>query len=165
MLDDISRIFGKDTNLIKGNVDGNVLLKRVNNTYGIIADATINMLIVREVLIGDLTLKAENPKSERFDVIAGLTGTDNNLTASGFYIPNGGENSIHLKTDIQSLSMKTVEAFSMGEITESSGILTGSFLIGGKTAAPELTGELTFNVVFMNPGNINKRIELKHETF
>ena len=163
-LDDISRIFEKDTNLIRGNVDGNVLLKRVNNAYGIIADATINKLIVRDVPIGNLSLKAENPTTERFDVGIQLAGTDNNLTASGYYIPNGGDNSIHLKTDIQSLSMKTVEAFSMGQISQSSGILTGSFLIGGKSVAPELTGELTFNDVFMNPSYLNNRIELKHET-
>ena len=163
-LDDISRIFEKDTSLIKGNVDGNVLLKRVNNSYGIIADASINNLIVREIPIGNLTLKANNPTNQRFDIDVQLTGTDNNLTASGYYIPNGGDNSIHLKTEIQSLSMKTVEAFSMGQISESSGILTGSFLIGGKPAAPEMTGELTFNNVFMNPSYLNNRIELKHET-
>jgi hypothetical protein len=163
-LDDISPIIEKDTSLINGNVDGNILLKRVNNSYGIIADATINKLIVRDIPIGNLTFKAVNPTTQRFDVDLHLTGTDNNLTASGYYIPNGGDNSIQLKTNIQSLSMKTVEAFSMGQISQSSGTLTGSFLIGGKSAAPELTGELTFNDVFMNPSYINNRIELKRET-
>jgi hypothetical protein len=163
-LDDISGVFEKDTSLIKGNVDGNVLLKSVNNSYGIIAEATINKLIVKDVTIGNLTLKAKNSTNQQFDVNLLLHGTDNNLTASGFYIPNNGDNSIHLKTDIQSLNMKTVEAFSMGQISKSSGILTGSFLISGKTSAPELTGQLTFNDVFMTPSYINNRIELKHES-
>ncbi|MBV5343353.1 hypothetical protein JZU68_06990, partial [bacterium] len=74
-LDDISRIFEKDTSLIKGIVDGNVLLKRVNNSYGIIADATINKLIVKQVPIGNLTLKAENPTNKRFDMDFKLTGS------------------------------------------------------------------------------------------
>jgi hypothetical protein len=41
-LDDISRIFEKDTSLVAGNLDGTILLKRVNNAYGIIADAKIS---------------------------------------------------------------------------------------------------------------------------
>jgi hypothetical protein len=60
-LDEISRILEKDSSLVKGKVDGNVLLKRVNNTYGIIADAKISSLNVRSVPIGDLSLKAGNP--------------------------------------------------------------------------------------------------------
>jgi hypothetical protein len=162
-LDDLSRIIEKDTSLVKGSVDGNVLLKRVNNAYGIIADAKISNLIVREVPIGDLTLKADNPTAQRFDIDLNLSGADNNLTAKGFYIPNGGPNSINIKTDIQSLSMKTVQAFSMGQITEASGKLTGNILVQGRTDAPGITGELAFNNVFIKPAVLNNLLELKNE--
>ena len=64
-LDDISRIIEKDTSLVKGNVDGNVLLKRVNNSYGLIADAKISNLIVREVPVGNLSVKAEQSRQPR----------------------------------------------------------------------------------------------------
>ena len=163
-LDDISLIFEKDSSLLKGDLDANVLLKRVNNSYGIIAEAFVNSLIVRSVPIGNLAVKTNNPSSDRFDVDVKLTGDDNNMSASGFFVPNGGENSIRINTDIQSLSMKTVEAFSMGQITEASGILKGKILIAGKTNEPEVTGELVFDNVFMNPAYLNNRIGLKHET-
>ena len=163
-LEDLTRIVQKDSLLAKGDVDGNVLLKRVNNSYGIIADANITNLFVRSVPIGNLAIKAVNPTTERFNLDATLSGTDNNLTASGFFIPNGGNNSLNLKTDIQSLSMKTVEAFSMGQMTEASGIVTGNFLITGRKDAPEINGALTFNNAFLNPSYLNNRLELKHET-
>jgi hypothetical protein len=163
-LEDISRIVEKDSLLAQGNVDGNILLKRVNNSYGIIADANITNLVVRSVPIGNLAVKAVNPTTERFDINAKLSGTNNNLTASGFFIPNGGDNSLNIKADIQSLSMKTVEAFSLGQITEASGTASGNFLIAGKTNAPEITGELTFNNAFLKPAYLNNRLELKHET-
>jgi len=162
-LDDISRIIERDTTLVKGKVDGNVLLKRVNSSYGIIADAKISGLIVRDVPIGDLTLKADNPTAQRFDIDVNLSGADNNLTSKGFYIPNGGANSISIKTDIQSLSMKTVQAFSMGQITEASGKLTGNIFVQGSTDAPGITGELAFNNVFIKPAVLNNRLELKNE--
>jgi len=163
-LEDISRIIEKDSSLAKGNIDGNVLLKRVNNSYGIIADAKITNLIVRNVPIGNLVVKAENPTTERFNLNAILSGTENNLTATGYFIPNGGNNSLHIKGDIQSLSMKTVEAFSMGQVTQTSGNLSGNFLLAGRTDAPDITGELTFNNAFLNPSFLNNRYELKHET-
>lgn len=163
-LDDISRIIEKDTSLVKGNLDGNILLKRVDTTYGIIADAKISNLIVRDVPLGDLSLKADNPTAKRFDLDVSLSGTDNNLTAKGYFIPTGGDNSINIETDIQSLSMKTIEAFSMGQITEAAGSLTGNILIQGESDKPQITGELVFNDAFLKPTVLNNRLELKNET-
>jgi len=163
-LDDISGIFEKDTNLVRGSVDGTVLLKRVNNSYGLVADAKISNLFVREVPIGNLTVKAENPTYDKFNIDLNLSGADNNLTASGYFVPNGGDNSISIKTAIQSLSMKTVQAFSMGQITEAAGTLTGNISVEGNTASPDVTGELVFNNSFIKPAFLNNRLELKHET-
>jgi len=163
-LDDISRIIEKDSSLVKGDVDGNVLLKRIKNSYGIIADAKISNLSVSKVPIGNLSVKAENPTSEKFNINVNLSGAENNITATGYFIPKGGDNSINIKTAIQSLSMKTVEAFSMGQITETSGTVAGNFLIEGKATAPQVTGELVFNNAFIKPAILNNRLELKHET-
>lgn len=163
-LDDLSRIVEKDTSLIKGEVNGNVLLKRVNDSYGIVADADMTNLIVRNVPIGNVVLKASNSTSQKFDIDLKLSGNDNNLTASGFFIPNGGDHSLSVKTVIKSLSMKTVEAFSMGQVTQASGSLSGDFAIGGSTSSPEITGQMLFNNAFLNPAFLNTRVELKHET-
>ncbi len=163
-LEDISGIIEKDSSFIKGNFDGNVLLKRINNTYGVIADARIRNLLVRNVAIGNLSVKAKNPIAEKFEIDLNLTGMGNNLTANGYFYPKGGDNSVNIKTAINSLSMKTVEAFSMGTITKASGILTGSFLIDGKISEPDITGELFFNNTFVTPSAINHQIQLKHES-
>ena len=163
-LEDISGIIQKDSILIRGDLDGNLLLKRTNNAYGLIADAQIHNLYVREVPIGEVSLKAENPSGERFDVDLNLTGKNNNLSAKGYYVPNGGANSINIKVAIQSLSMKTVEAFSMGNITEAAGTLSGNLLLDGNSSAPDVTGELVFNDAYANPSMLNSRLELKHES-
>jgi hypothetical protein len=163
MLEDISGIVEKDNQLIKGEADGNILLKRVNKSYGIIADANIKNLAIRDVPVGDLTLKAKNPTTQRFDIDLKLSGNDNNISVIGTFIPGGGSNSLNIKADIQSLSMKTIEAFSMGQITQASGIATGNFLIAGKTEEPDITGEIVFKNAFMNPSYLNNRIELKNE--
>ena len=163
-LENISGIIEKDSSLVKGSVDGNVLLKRVNNSYGLIADAKISNLIVRKIPVGDLTIKADNPTVEKFNVDVNLSSAENNLTAIGYFVPNGGNNSINIKAEIQSMSMKTVEAFSMGNITGSSGSLKGKFLVAGSSALPEITGNLTFNNVYIKPAALNNMLYLKNET-
>jgi hypothetical protein len=163
-LNDISRIIEKDTSFVKGTVDGNALLKRVNNTYGVIADAKISNLLVREVPVGDVAVKATNPETGRFDLDVNLSGPENNLTAKGYFMAGDGENSINVKTAIQSLSMKTIEAFSMGQISESSGTLSGDLTIQGPVSSPDITGDLVFNDVFVNPAVLNNRLHLSNET-
>jgi translocation and assembly module TamB len=150
--------------LINGTIDGNVLLKRVNKSYGLIADATITNLFVRNIPIGNLTIIADNVTRERFNIDINLSGDENNLSAKGFYLPNGGANAINIKAEIESLSMKTLEAFSMGQISETSGMISGNFLIIGKTDAPGITGQMVFNNASMKPAFLNNRIELKNET-
>lgn len=163
-LDDFSSILAKDTSLVKGSVDGDILLKRVDNKYGLVADATIKNLVVRETPLGDLTVKAENPTSGKFDLDVDLAGTGNQLTAKGYYLTDGGGNSINMELAIQSLSMKTIEALSMGQITEAEGALEGKLFVEGKVSAPEITGELVFNNAFFKPALLNNRLELSHET-
>ena len=163
-LEDVSGIVEKDTSLVKGSIDGNVLLKRVNNGYGLIADARINNLFFREVPIGNLSVNAENPTTEKFNVDINLSGAENNLSAQGYFIPNGGNNSINIKSTIQSLSLKTVEALSMGKIIAASGNLTGGFVMEGSPDSPVITGELTFNNAIVKPAFLNNPLQLKLET-
>ncbi len=163
-LADISRIIEKDTSLAKGTVEGNILMKRVNNAYGLIADAKISDLYVREVPVGTLVIKANNPTAEKFDLDLSLTGEDNNFSAKGYFIPKGGDNSININGEIGSLSLKTAEAFSMGAITNASGMASGNFLVSGNAASPDITGELVFNNVLLTPAYLNNQLELKKET-
>ena len=139
-------------------------MKRVAESYGLISDIKVNNLMVREVPIGNVSLKAERVDAGKFNLDLNLSGPDNNMTVNGYFIPSGNANSINIKTAIQSLSMKTLEAFSMGQITEADGTLTGNFLVEGTTDAPELTGELTFNNAFLKPSFLNNRLEIKNET-
>jgi hypothetical protein len=163
-LDDISGIIEKDTSFVKGTVDGNALLKRENNTYGVIADAKISNLLVKEVPVGDVTVKATNPETGKFDLDVNLSGPDNNLSAKGYFMAGDGNNSVHVKTAVQSLSIKTIEAFSMGQISESSGTLSGDLTIQGPVSSPDITGDLVFNDVFVNPAVLNNRLHLSNET-
>lgn len=163
-INDIFGIIEQDTNMVQGTANGNILLKRVHDSYGIIADTRIDQLTVSDILVGNLSLKGENRDTERFDLHVSLSGAENNLTSDGYFILAEGNNTMNIKTEIPSFSMKTIQAFSMGQITEASGIMTGHILVNGNIDVPDISGELVFNNTFINPAALNNQIELKHET-
>ena len=60
--------------------------------------------------------------------------------------------------------MKTVQAFSMNQITDASGAMSGNFVVTGSTATPEILGKISFNNVFITPKLLNNKLEFKNET-
>jgi translocation and assembly module TamB len=164
LLDDISQIIEKDTTLVKGVVDAEILLQRLADSYGLIADVEISDLVIREVPVGNIVLQADNPEAGKYDIELNLTGGGNNLSAQGYIIPESEDDALNLEILIESLSMETVEAFAMGQISEAEGTLAGNFTVQGYTDAPEITGELAFNNVFLNPAALNNRLEIRDET-
>jgi len=163
-IEDISKIIEKDTSLAKGTIDGHVLLKKVDSTYGLIANAAINNLVIRDVPVGNFTVKAENPTTERYSLEANLKGPDNDVSIKGYFLPKATENAINIDADIRSLALKTVEAVSMGKVTEASGTASGKFMIRGKASEPDITGSLTFNNALINPAALNSPLRMNHET-
>jgi hypothetical protein len=163
-IEELSRIIEKDTSIARGSINGHVLLKKVNDSYGIIADASINDLIIREVPVGNFTVKAENPTTERFLIDAKLTGPENDVVIKGTFTPNDSSNALNMDADIRSLGLKTVEVLSMGQITSASGTASGKFSVRGKTSTPDVLGSLTFKNAFLTPTVLNSRLQLKNET-
>jgi hypothetical protein len=187
-LGDLSQIIESDSGLVEGTVDGAILVKSAgtgssgspgspdskgspdeenasgSTIPGIIADATISNLVLRGIALGDLSLTTTNPSANRYDLNAVLSGAGNDLAATGHIVgsPSGG--TMDVTADIASLSMKTVEAFSAGEITETAGTLSGTTTIRGPFTAPEITGELHFSEVFLKPAVLNNRLQVADET-
>lgn len=162
-LNDISRIIEKDTALIEGNFTADILLKKVNSNYGLIANARLNNLTLKKMKIGNLSLKADNPTSEKFTIDAKLTGEENDIAVNGFFIPKDSSNSLTIHADINSLSLKTVEAFSMGQISDGSGNIKGNFVIEGSSTEPAINGNLVFKDAYLRPAVLNNKLYFKDE--
>ncbi|HKR05676.1 MAG TPA: translocation/assembly module TamB domain-containing protein [Bacteroidia bacterium] len=160
---DISRIIEKDTAIIEGRLDADVLLKKVNNTYGLIAGATLTDLAIKKVKVGTLTLNADNPTAEKFTIDVKLKGEGNDIAIDGYFIPKESANSLNIHADINNLSIKTAEAFSMGQISEGSGSIKGNFVIEGNSKEPVINGNLIFNDAYFRPAALNNRLHVENE--
>ncbi|MFO7722765.1 MAG: translocation/assembly module TamB domain-containing protein [Bacteroidales bacterium] len=163
-LDDVSQVIEGDSSIVKGMADGDLLLKRIGENYGLIADASITNLFYHNIPIGDVVISADNPEHERFDIEVALSGADNEMKAAGYYTPGGGSQSLLIDVAIQSLSMKTIEAFSQGYISEADGFITGNLSVTGSIRVPVVVGEIVFNDAFLNPSVLNNRLALRRES-
>lgn len=162
-LNHISIFLMQDSSLLKGTLNGHFLLKKVADSYGLIADADIRNLQIQNLPVGDITLKADNPSGNRFDINMSLTGNGNAMTAAGYFMPADTINSIFINAKIDALPLKTVEAFSLGQVRDATGILTGNILVKGNPSKPFIDGQINFNDVSMLPSYLNSHITLKHE--
>ncbi|MCA1758006.1 MAG: translocation/assembly module TamB domain-containing protein [Bacteroidales bacterium] len=160
----LSRVIEMDSALVKGRVDGSVLLKHSDGTAGIVADAAVTNLIVHDVAVGNLELTTTNPATGRYDLRMELSGAGNDLTATGSFNTGNNGTTMDIRAAIAALSMQTVEAFAPRQISETAGFLSGNAHISGTVSAPEFTGELHFNEVFVKPAVLNNRLGIASET-
>ncbi len=164
LLQDISGIAERDSGMVSGLLHGDILFKRVNDSYGIVAKAQLQDLALMNHLIGNVSLKAENANTDKFTLELGLNGAGNQFKASGYMIPGQNSDLLNIHAQIQSLSMETIEAFSMGTIKNSSGNMTGNIELTGTTSIPVVNGDITFNNTILTPVALNHPIELKEES-
>jgi hypothetical protein len=117
-----------------------------------------------EIPVGNINFKAETRNNTVFNIKFNLKGNENEMDLTGYFTPEGGEKSLNFRGEIPSLSMKTIQAFSLGNIQDASGSVSGNFLINGPTNHPNVSGELTFNNATIKPTALNNQFELVHET-
>jgi translocation and assembly module TamB len=163
-LEELSGIIEKDTIIASGNVNGNILLIKVNQAYGIVADATIDNLSVKEIPIGNLVFRADNQNAEKYVMDVALKGPGNDVYISGYLKLNDPGDELEMEANIKSISLKTAEAFSFGKITNTSGTANGEFSIRGKMKEPEITGFITLNNAILRPSVLNTNLKFTHET-
>lgn len=154
----------KNNDLLKGSLEGNAVLKKIKTGYSMNADATVTDLVVQGIPIGNIDLKASNPITDRFNIDMSLTGEGNDLSANGYYLLNGGDNTFKVDAVLHALSMKTMEAFSMGQLSQASGHASGKFTIEGNADHPKINGNLTFRDAAVKPAFLNNTIFLKDES-
>ncbi|MCE3258581.1 MAG: hypothetical protein K0S12_222, partial [Bacteroidetes bacterium] len=164
LLDEVSRIIEKDTTLLKGSLNGDLTLKRVNNSYGLLADLNANDLYIKEIAVGNMNLRANNEDGKVFNVLLKLNGAGNNASIEGQLTPGEKSEQLKLLADFSPITAATFEAFSFGELRECSGTALGKLNITGAFAKPLMEGSLTFSDFRATPAISNTKLLLKNET-
>jgi translocation and assembly module TamB len=157
----VSNMIKKDTALAEGTLNGffTLLEKGAFNSQ-----LTLKDLKIRTHEIGNLELSAKNLSAEQIMLNAKINGNENDFSASGTISPKADASALDIKIDIGSIDMKTVDAFSFGQLANSKGKITGSLRCGGTFFKPQLNGRITLVNVTTSPAALSTPLLLQNET-
>ncbi len=142
-IETITSIVEKDSLLIGGLINGEALLSNLNATPKFTSDITIKDFNFKADTLGDIALKVNNSLANTLAANVIITGKGNQVNLEGFYKTD--DSSFNMDLNLQKLNLKSIQGFTMGNLTESSGFLSGNFKLTGNANAPKVRGDLQFN--------------------
>jgi hypothetical protein len=142
-IETIMNIVKKDKLLMQGLINGNAVADNVMTKPTFTSDIKIDDFAFKGEPVGDIAVKVDNKTNNLLNANVILTGEDNDVNLAGTYsIANGN---LDFNLDLNKLNIKSIQGFSMDNIKEGTGYLSGNFKITGNASAPKVNGELNFN--------------------
>ncbi|MFZ4261973.1 translocation/assembly module TamB domain-containing protein [Sphingobacterium sp. HJSM2_6] len=144
-----------------GGINGTATVSRLESSPVFISDLTINKFFFGKDTIGNVMVKVNNVKENTYSADIRITENGNDVQLIGDIIsPPQGDMQIDATLALKPMKMKTIEAFSMGNLKGASGDLTGGLQITGTTSAPRILGELTFVDAIINASMLNSNMKI-----
>lgn len=145
-INDITNFLAINQNRVKGLINGNFTLKEPFGNAHYVADLQIDSLTLNEEPIGQFYVNSDQAENRKIiNLSAGLKGTQNNLTINGQYLID--ERTFDIEGDIQTMEMRLLNPFMEGIISDSKGVASGNFTLGGTPQKPDLKGQINLQQV------------------
>lgn len=151
-----------------GILNGKVLLKDLKNNPFFTADLNIENFTFNKDTVGNIAIKVDNKVASVYDAKVAITGNGNQVDLNGTY--KADSSSFDLILHLGQLNMKSIQGFTMGNLTKSEGYLSGKFSVKGTADNPAINGDLNFNdvsfkVIQLNSTfkNINDKIVINQK--
>ncbi|MBY5957123.1 translocation/assembly module TamB domain-containing protein [Membranicola marinus] len=159
-LANIMSYFNPDSLLATGHINGGFTVQEPLGNAGLIADIAIRDLQVMEVNMGELNLSGSTEDAKNYKADLNLRGGEVDLSAVGEYQTTANDAEVNLDVTIDRISMNAIQSFSMGEIEESSGYLSGDVRAGGSMSNLNYNGELVFHDARVTPTMLQTPFDL-----
>ncbi|WP_163400699.1 translocation/assembly module TamB domain-containing protein [Flavobacterium fluviatile] len=160
-IETIMNMVKKDEVLMEGLINGSALVENVMTNPTFTSDLKIDDFTFKGEKVGDLEVKVDNKTSNTLAANVQLTDEGNDLKLDGDYKTDSGI--FDLNIDINKLNIKSIQGFSMDNISEGSGHLSGNFKVTGTTKAPQINGELNFNDAAFRVTQLNSYFKIGRE--
>ncbi|MFV8362380.1 translocation/assembly module TamB domain-containing protein [Flavobacterium sp. ZT3P35] len=138
---------------MSGKINGNALVKNISTTPLFTSDLNIENFTFKKDTVGNISIKLNNAIANQYDAVIAITGQGNQVNLEGNYKTK--DSSFDMNLDIDKLNLKSIQGFTLDNITESTGFLTGNFKITGNTNQPKVIGELKFNEIGFKVKQLN----------
>ncbi len=142
-IETIMNMVKKDKLLMQGLINGNAVVENVMTSPIFTSDLKIDDFAFRGQPVGNIEVKVDNKTNNVLAANVTLSGQENDVKLTGNYGINDGN--LDFDVDINKLTIQSIQGFTMENVTEGKGFLSGNFKITGNTSAPNIGGELNFN--------------------
>ncbi|HZW76805.1 MAG TPA: translocation/assembly module TamB domain-containing protein, partial [Flavobacteriaceae bacterium] len=161
-LSEILNYLNPEKELAHGVVNGELALVNPFDKLGILANLQVNQFEMMHVDLGTLSINAKSDQNSRYDFNIALKEGDVDLDVKGNYLAVE-EPKFDTKVSLNQFNMKALEGFSMGEIQDASGVLSGRFQINGTPSEPNYKGNLRFVDATFTVRQLNAPFTLANE--
>ncbi|MHC8948962.1 translocation/assembly module TamB domain-containing protein [Sphingobacterium hungaricum] len=155
-IETLTEMLNSETLKLGGGINGNATISRLDASPVFVSDLTIDKFFFGTDTIGNVAIKVNNETENTFSADVRITENGNDVNLIGQFISVPGEDArIDATLDLKPMRLKTIEAFSLGNLQNSDGDITGSLKITGTTSAPRINGSLLFNNGRLNVSMLN----------
>jgi hypothetical protein len=139
----ILNLVKKDELLIQGVINGSALVENIMTKPTFTSDLKIDDFVFQGEPVGDISIKVDNKTDNILAANVNLSEQGNDVNLTGNYKID--DSTFDFDINLNHLNVKSIQGFSMGNVTDGSGYLSGKFKITGNVDAPIVNGELNFN--------------------
>ncbi|MHA3789110.1 translocation/assembly module TamB domain-containing protein [Flavobacterium hauense] len=152
-IETLTNIINKQELKITGTLDGKAELRNLTTNPVFTSDIDITDFAISKDTVGNIKIKVNNEIANTYTANVEITGNGNQAIIDGNY--NDASQSFDLNIDLEKLNIESLQAFSMGEIKDGKGYLSGKFKVTGTAADPNVIGSLGFNDVALRVTQLN----------
>ncbi len=160
-IETLTEIARKDSLLAGGTINGNAVVRNFQTSPIFTSDLTISDFSFRGDTVGNIALRVNNERENTLAANVGITGRGNRVDMNGYYYINNS--SFDMTMDIGNLNLQSIQGFTMGNMKDASGNLTGRLAITGTATAPKINGDVNFNDAAFRIGMFNSLYRVDNE--
>lgn len=156
-IETLTKIAQKSTFAMGGKINGNAVLKNVQTSPIFTSDVTIDTFTFQKDTIGNIHVQVNNQVANRYDAKIDITGEGNQVNLDGNYRVD--TSNLDFIVAIDKLNVKSIQGFTFGNLSNSTGFLSGDLKITGKATNPNIIGDLKFNDVGFKVVPLNSKFK------
>ncbi len=160
----IGKIASQDSSLVKGILDGNIQISEWKESGKFIGNLSVKNFEFTQIPIGDLNIHTYNSEKDMVAIDASIKSKNNDISLNGKYHLNSTV-PLDLGLIINKLGAETIEAFSLGQLKNASGNVSGNLKISGSNSLPSISGKIHFDTVRFNSSQLGASYLIQNQSF
>ncbi|ELR73198.1 hypothetical protein C900_05247 [Fulvivirga imtechensis AK7] len=158
----IGKLDESEQYLVGGILDGNINLIMETAKSAFTSDLNITDFSFKGDTLGNVTLQAAQVEGNRYNLDLEIKSELNNLKVDGYYLADSVPD-MHFDVDLVRLELASIESFTMGQLQNMDGFLTGDLQLRGSMSDPDIIGNIRFNEASFTTAFLGSRMSIDNE--